>query len=98
MVKLLFLFPKGGDQAQMDAYAANTVIPGLKSQPGFRSITGSAGPLMGGRDLPYSRVIEVSFETLGDVMAARQSSRGEADVEHQRRFGVIALLYEVEEL
>jgi hypothetical protein len=97
MVKVLFLFPKTADGNELDD-AAKSVIEGLKTQPTVRSISGSTGHLMGGRDIPYSRVMEASFDSLGDVMAYLDTPRGNADKEAGKRLGVVTLLYETAEL
>lgn len=61
-------------------------------------MTTSVDALMGGRDLPYSRVIEATFDSLADVMAAKESLVGETERETQKRMGVITLVYETREL
>jgi hypothetical protein len=80
-----------------DDYLAATWIPGLKTQRGLRSIIGSIGDLMGGRDIPYARVMEATFESLGDVMAVLESPSGQVEKQALQRLGATTLLYETRE-
>lgn len=70
----------------------------MKKVPGLRSLRGSVNPLMGARDIPYSRVIEASFDSLADVMADVQSSAGQAEKEQTQRFGAVAMMWEARDL
>ncbi|MDP9274914.1 MAG: hypothetical protein M3O99_04885 [Chloroflexota bacterium] len=75
-------------------------LPGLKQVPGIGSLSVSEGDLMGpaGAQIPYAKVINASFGSLGEAMAARQSQAGQSDNEELRRFGVQVLMYQTKEI
>ena len=69
MLDVLILFPASAGTADVDAVVA-AVVPSLSGVQGLRSIRVSTGDLMRrGGPSGYSRVIELSFDSLGDWMA-----------------------------
>ncbi|HET8568133.1 MAG TPA: hypothetical protein VFM93_03995 [Candidatus Limnocylindria bacterium] len=94
MVKVLFLFPATADTSAVDAFLKDKWAAGVKAQRGVRSVSVSAGALMGGRGLPYGRVAEVTFDALGDAMAARESQSGQTADRVMRDLGATILMFE----
>ena len=71
MTRDLFLFPRSTESKPLDEFITKTFVPDLRGASGARSVAVSAGELMSpGGPPPYSRVVEASFESIADVVAA----------------------------
>jgi len=69
MLDVLILFPELAAPADVDAFV-DRFVPDIQGTKGLRSIRVSTGDLMSqGAKPPYSRAIELSFESLPDWMA-----------------------------
>jgi len=98
MVNVLFLFPKSTDPKELDDFLTNRFIPAHKQALDVRSLKISAGDLMSpGGPPPYAKVVEVSFDSLNDMMAFVQSQPPDAR-DRMKALGTLILMYEVDEL
>jgi hypothetical protein len=98
MVHALFLFPKSADPKQVDDILANRFIPAHKQARDVRSLKISSGELMSpGGPPPYAKVVEVSFDSLSDMMAFVQSQPPD-ERDRVKDLGTLILMYEVNEL
>jgi uncharacterized protein (TIGR02118 family) len=98
VIKVLFLFPSSADRGALDAFIESTHVPFLKQTHGCRSVIVSSGDLMSpGGPPPFSRVVEASFETLGDVMATVEAPEAQSGRQQIRDLGTLVLMYEVSE-
>ena len=76
----------------------NVLIPAHKQALDVRSLKISAGDLMSpGGPPPYAKVVEVSFDSLNDMMAFVQSQPPDAR-DRMKALGTLILMYEVDEL
>ncbi len=99
MVNVLFLFPQATDAKSLDEFLFTKMIPGIKQAQGVRSVKLSNGELMGaGGPAPYSKVLEVTFDSLPSVMANIQSPGAQAAREFHKNAGTLILMYELNEL
>ena len=70
----------------------------IKQAHGFRSLRQSEGDIMSPlRPPPFSKVIEISFDSLEDVMAFAQSNPLEGK-DHPKSLGVVMLIYDVSDM
>jgi hypothetical protein len=96
MVHTLILFPKSTDPQTLDRFFSSTDL--LKQAHGFRSLKQSEGDIMSPMGPPpYSKVIEVSFDSQEDVYAFAQSHPLEGK-DHLKRLGVVMLIYDVNDM
>ena len=97
MVNVLFLFPKSIDPKELDDVLTNGLIPAHKQALSVRSLKISEGDLMSpGGPPPYAKVVEVSFDSLNDMMAFVQSQPPDSR-ERVKALGTLILMYEVKE-
>lgn len=96
MVHTLILFPKSTDTQVLDRFFSSTDL--LKQAHGFRSLKQSEGDIMSPMGPPpYSKVIEVSFDSHEDVYAFAQSHPLEGK-DHLKNLGVVMLIYDVNDM
>lgn len=96
MVHTLILFPKSTDAQVLDRFFSSTDL--LKQAHGFRSLKQSEGDIMSPMGPPpYSKVIEVSFDSQEDVYAFAQSHPLERK-DHLKNLGVVMLIYDVNDM
>jgi hypothetical protein len=94
MVHTLILFPKSTEAQALDRFFSSTDL--LKQAHGFRSLKQSEGDIMSpmGRP-PYSKVIEVSFDSQEDVYAFAQSAEAQSGKDYLKSLGALMLIYDV---
>ena len=99
MTELLFLFPRDGDLSAVDEFLASKLIPQLTSAAGVRSIRISTDAIMSpGGPPPYARALGASFDTLADVMAVVEESKGHpVERERLKSLAPLILLYDARE-
>ena len=96
MVHTLILFPRSTDAQVLDRFFSSTDL--LKQAHGFRSLKQSEGDIMSPMGPPpYSKVIEVSFDSQEDVYAFAQSHPLEGK-DHLKNLGVVMLIYDVNDM
>jgi hypothetical protein len=96
MVHTLILFPKSTDAQVLDRFFSSTNF--LKQAHGFRSLKQSEGDIMSPMGPPpYSKVIEVSFDSQEDVLAFAQSHPLEGR-DQLKDLGVVMLIYDVRDI
>jgi hypothetical protein len=96
MVHTLILFPKSTDAQVLDRFLSSTDL--LKQAHGFRSLKQSEGDIMSPMGPPpYSKVIEVSFDSQEDVYVFAQSHPLEGK-DHLKSLGVVMLIYDVNDM
>jgi hypothetical protein len=96
MVHTLIIFPKFTDAQTLDRFFSSTDL--LKQAHGFRSLKQSYGDIMSPMGpSPYSKVIEVSFDSQEDVLAFAQSHPLEGK-DHLKSLGVVMLIYDVSDM
>ena len=103
MIDVLNLFPREFDEAEVDELLTQRLIPQLRQSSGLRSLRLSQGPVMSrGAASPYSRVLEATFESLADWMAAvdRLNAMGGSAPEREKfeRLAPLVMFYEVTDL
>jgi uncharacterized protein (TIGR02118 family) len=97
MVHSLILFPKSTDAQVLDRFFSSTDL--LKQAHGFRSLKQSEGDIMSPMGPPpYSKVIEVSFDSHEDVFAYAQSGEAQAGKEDLKSIGGLILIYDVSDV
>ena len=93
MVHMQVLFPKSTDSAVLDRFISGADF--IKQAHGFRSLKQSEGDIMSPLGPPpFSKVIEISFDSQEDVMAFAQSHPLEGK-DHLKSLGVVMLIYDV---
>jgi hypothetical protein len=98
VIHVLFLFPRSVESGTLDDFISGTFVPGLKQARGAGSVNVSAGDVMSpGGQPPYSRVVEVAFDSLNDVIAAVEAPEAQAGRQTVRDLGALILTYEVNE-
>ena len=98
MVNVLFLFPKSVDLKTLDDFLFNQLIPMVKQVQGFRSVKVSEGDIRSpGGPPPYSKVVELSFDSFDEMMMILQSQKLTSDNDLLKSFGTLILLYDVNE-
>ena len=98
MIKALTLFPASSTPEAFEQ-TLTPLVASLKEAPGFISVHTSNGHLMSpGGPPPYSKVIEFSFDTLGNFLTWAQSSPAQAQKEGMKGIGPVMMYYEVKEL
>ena len=96
MVHTLILFPKSTDAQVLDRFFSSTDL--LKQAYGFRSLRQSEGNIMSPMGTPpYSKVMEISFNSQEDVMAFAQSHPLEGK-DQLKNLGVVMLIYDVSDM
>lgn len=100
MIHVLNLFPRELDEAEVDELLAQRLIPQLSQSGGLKSLLLSEGTVMSrGGPSPYSRVLEATFESLADWMAAvdglNAMGGSPADLDRFRRLAPLVMFYEV---
>jgi hypothetical protein len=94
MVHILILFPKSADAQALNQFFSSVDL--LTQAHGFRSIKQSEGDIMSPLGPPpYSKVIEVSFDSHEDVFAYAQSAEAQAGKEFLKSLGGLMLIYDV---
>lgn len=94
MVHTLILFPKSIDAQALDRFYSS--VNSLQQAHGFRSLKQSEGDIMSPMGPPpYSKVIEVSFDSHEDVFAYAQSAEAQAGKEYLKSIGGLMLIYDV---
>ena len=97
MVHTLILFPKSTDAQALDRFY--TSVDSLKQAHGFRSLKQSDGDIMSPMGPPpYSKVIEVSFDSHEDVFAYAQSAEAQSGKEYLKSLGGLMLIYDVSDV
>jgi uncharacterized protein (TIGR02118 family) len=98
MIKVLFLFPKSVDLKTVDDLLVNQLVPMVKQVQGFRSIQVSDGDIRSpGGPPPYSKVVEISFDSFDEMMEILQSQKSQPANEFMKSLGTLILLYDVSE-
>ena len=96
MTRVLFLFPRSTESKPLDEFITKTFVPDLRGASGARSVAVSAGELMSpGVPPPYSRVVEASFESIADVVAAVEAPNAQVARQQLRDLGTLILMYEI---
>ena len=94
MVHSLILVPKSTDRQALQPLFASTDL--LKQAHGVRTLKQSEGDIMSPMGPPpYSKVIEVSFDSHEDVFAFAQSAEAQAGKEYLKSLGGLILIYDV---
>ena len=97
MVHTLILFPKSTDAQALDRFFSSTDL--LKQAHGFRAFKQSKGEIMSPMSPPpYSKVIEVSFDSQEDVYAFAQSAEAQAGKEYLKSLGGLMLIYDLSDM
>jgi uncharacterized protein (TIGR02118 family) len=97
MVHTLILFPKSTDAQTLDRFFSSTDL--LKQAHGLRSLKQSEGDIMSPMGPPpYSKVIEVTFESHEDIFAFAQSTEAQAGKEDLKSLGGLILIYDVSDV
>jgi hypothetical protein len=97
MVHTLILFPKSIEAQALDRFY--TSVNSLQQAHGFRSLKQSEGDIMSPMGPPpYSKVIEVSFDSHEDVFAYAQSAEAQAGKEYLKSIGGLMLIYDVSDV
>jgi len=87
------LFPKSIDSTVLDRFLSDADF--IKQAHGFRSLKQSEGDIMSPLGPPpFSKVIEISFDSQEDVMAFAQAHPLEGK-DHLKSLGVVMLIYDV---
>ena len=98
MINVLFLFPKSADPKELDDLFSSRFNLESKQAMKARSLTISVGELMSPfGPPPFVRVMEVSYDSLEDVMGVTQNPDVQAGNQKLKAFGVLILMYEVNE-
>ena len=94
------MFPSSVSTKEADDIVANHLIPVNKKSPGFRSMSSSAGALMSpSGPAPYERIVEASFDSMADVVAAAESAVAKKEAAaRMMALDVRILMYEVRHL
>ena len=96
MIHTLILFPKFTDAQVLDRFLSSTDV--LKQAHGFRSLKQSEGDIMSPMGPPpYSKVIDVSFDSQEDVYAFAQSHPLEGK-DQLKNLGIVMLIYDVSDM
>jgi hypothetical protein len=96
MVRLQVLFPKSTDSQTLSRFLSTADV--IKQAHGFRSLRQSEGEIMSPLGPPpFSKVVEISFDSHEDVMAFAQSNPLEGK-DHLKSLGVVMLIYDVSDL
>ena len=96
MVKVLFLFPRTADLAELEDFLQTVFVPGLSEAPEVRSVRASHGDVMSpGGPPPYSRIVEAEFGSLGDVIANVEAPDAQPVRQRIRDFGALVLMYDM---
>jgi hypothetical protein len=99
VTRVLFLFPRSAQSNSLDDFIDTTFAPGLRQAGGAQSVTVSAGELMSpAGPPPYSRVVEATFESLVDVLAAVEAPSAQSARQHLRDLGTLILTFEEAEI
>ena len=97
MVHTLILFPKSTDAQALDRFYAS--IDSLKQAHGLRSLKQNEGDIMSPMGPPpYSKVIEISFDSHEDVFAYAQSAEAQTGKEYLKSLGGLMLIYDVSDM
>ena len=96
MVHLQVLFPRSTDVQILNRFLSDTDI--IKQAHGFRSIQQSDGDMMSPLGPPpFSKVIEISFDSHEDVMAFAQAHPLEGK-DQLKNLGVVVLIFDVKDV
>jgi hypothetical protein len=97
MVHTLILFPKSSDAQALDRFYSS--VDSLKQAHGFRSLKQSDGDIMSPMGPPpYSKVIEISFDSQEDVFAYAQSTEAQSGKDELKSLGALMLIYDVSDV
>jgi hypothetical protein len=91
MVRTIFLFPSSMGDDAVDGIVDKHLAPGAKVS-NASAMTMSQGPLMGaGGPSPYRRVVEITHESIEDMMkAARSGEQGKETAMKEAGIQIIA--------
>jgi hypothetical protein len=96
MVHMQVLFPKSTDPQTLERFLSAADV--IKQAHGFRSLKRSEGDIMSPLGPPpFSKVIEISFDSQEDVMVFAQSNPLEGR-DHLKSLGVVMLIYDVSDM
>ena len=96
MVHLQALFPKITDPQTLERFLSAADV--IKQAHGFRSLKQSEGDIMSPLGPPpFSKVIEISFDSQEDVLAFAQSNPLEGK-DQLKSLGVVMLIYDVSDV
>jgi hypothetical protein len=96
MVRLQALFPKSTDPQTLNRFLS--VADVIKQSHGFRSLKQSEGDIMSPLGPPpFSKVIEISFDSQEDVLAFARANPLEGR-DHLKSLGVVMLIYDVSDM
>ena len=96
MAHLQILFPRSTDTQMINRFLSDAVS--MKHARGFRSLKQSEGDIMSPLGpAPFSKVIEISFDSHEDMMAFAQSRPLEGK-EQLKSLGVVMLIYDVSDV
>jgi uncharacterized protein (TIGR02118 family) len=97
MVHTLILFPKSTDAQTLDRFFSSTDL--LKQAHGFRSLQQSECDIMSPMGPPpYSKVIEISFDSHEDVFAYAQSPEAQSGKDCLKSLGGLMLIYDISDM
>lgn len=95
MVHTLILFSKYTVSKTLDEILSGIDSP-VKQAHGFRTLKQSEGDIMSPMGPPpYSKVVEISFDSHEDVMAYAQSPEAQSAKDYFKSLGALMLIYEV---
>jgi len=99
MIRALFVIPKSAEAVVSDGNLIKFSGPDGQPIPGLRSVMQSDGPLMSpSGPPPYGKVIELTFDSLDEVMAHVQSEAVQGGKAQLLGSGILVLMYEVNEV
>jgi hypothetical protein len=97
MVHTLILFPKSTDAQARNQFFSS--VDSLRQAHGFRLLKQSEGDIMSPMGPPpYSKIIEISFDSHEDVFAYAQSAEAQAGKEYLKSLGGLMLIYDVSDV
>ena len=96
MVHIQILFPKSTESIVLDRFFSDADF--IKKAHGFRSLKQSEGDIMSPMGPPpYSKVVEVSFDSQEEVHAFAQSNPLDGK-DHLKSLSVVMLIYDVSDM
>jgi hypothetical protein len=97
MVHTLILFPKSTDAQVLNRFFSS--VDSLKQAHGFRSLKQSEGDIMSPMGPPpFSKVIEISFDSQEDVFTYAQSAEAQSGKDYLKSIGGLMLIYDVSDV
>lgn len=100
MFRQLLIFPSSANQATVERVVTDEIAPFYRERSGFRSLSVSAGPLMGpaARDGGAAVVVEAVFESLESSLATIMAPSFQATKDTVESLGAQIYLFESREL